>query len=152
MAFYENVFIVRQDVSTQQVEDLTTRFAGLIEAGGGKVGLREYWGLRSMAFRIKKSRKGHYVFLCVDAPAAAVQEMERNMRIDEDVIRYLTVRVPAHEEGPSAMMRNRDRRDERGDRDRDRDRGGRGRSYGREDEPPVVAVGREEVIVPTGAV
>ena len=126
MASYENVFIVRQDVSTQQVEVMTARYTGIIEAGGGKVATNEYWGLRSLTFRIKKNRKGHYVLLNIDSPAAAVHEMERNMRIDEDVIRYLTIRVPALEAGPSAMMRNKDRRD---DRDRGRGRGG----YGRDD-------------------
>jgi small subunit ribosomal protein S6 len=126
MAFYENVFIVRQDVSTQQIEEMTTRYSGLIEAGGGKVASSEYWGLRSLAYRIKKNRKGHYVLLNIEAPAPAIQEMERNMRIDEDVIRYLTVRVPALEEVQSAMLKNKDRRDER-------ERGGRGRGYGRDD-------------------
>ncbi|MBM3502764.1 MAG: 30S ribosomal protein S6 [Alphaproteobacteria bacterium] len=133
MAFYENVFIVRQDVSTQQVEEMTTRYSGLIEAGGGKVVSNEYWGLRNLTFRIKKNRKGHYVLLNIDAPAPAIQEMERNMRIDEDVIRYMTIRVPVLEEGQSAMLRNKDRRD-----DRDRERG-RGRGYGRDEyEAPVV--------------
>ena len=127
MAFYENVFIVRQDVSTQQVEELTTRYTGFIEAGGGKVASSEYWGLRSLTYRIKKNRKGHYVLLNIDAPAPAIQEMERNMRIDEDVIRYLTVRVAALEQGQSAMLKNKDRRDER------ERGGGRGRGYGRDD-------------------
>ncbi len=122
MAFYENVFIARQDVSTTQVEALTEAFNTLIESNGGKVTKKEYWGLKSLSFRIKKNRKGHYMLLNIDAPAAAVHELERNMRINEDVIRYLTVRVETLEEGPSAMMQS---RSERGDRDRG-DRGDRG--------------------------
>src|SRR5690606_9581913 len=105
------------------------------------VGKREYWGLRSLAYRIKKNRKGHYMLMNIDAPAAAVAEMERLMRINEDVIRYLTVRVDELEEGPSAMMRSRDRddRERRGPRDRDdrgfRDRDDRGGYRDREDRP-----------------
>ena len=102
MALYENVFIARQDVPATQVEALTNQFAELVTAQGGTVSKKEYWGLRSLAFRIKKNRKGHYVLMNIDAPAAAVLEMERNMRIHEDVLRHLTVRVDALEEGPSA--------------------------------------------------
>jgi small subunit ribosomal protein S6 len=122
---YENVFIARQDATPAQVEALTENFAGVIAQHGGTVGKREYWGLRGLAYRIKKNRKGHYTLMNIDAPAPAVAEMERLMRINEDVIRYLTVRVEALEDGPSAMMRSRDRddRDRRGPRDRD-DRGG----------------------------
>jgi len=101
-----------------QVEALTETFAGIIAEQGGQVTKREYWGLRNLAYRIKKNRKGHYMLLNIDAPAAAVTEMERNMRISEDILRLLTVRVEALEEGPSAMMRKADR-----DRERD-DRGG----------------------------
>ena len=118
MSLYENIFIARQDATAAQVEALTDAFANIVAEQGGKVTKREYWGLRSLSYRIKKNRKGHYMLLNLDAPAAAVVEMERNMRISEDVIRYLTVRVDEHEEGPSAMMRKADR-----DRDRD-DRGG----------------------------
>src|SRR5579872_3231550 len=122
MALYESVFIARQDISSAQTEALTDQFAQIIADNGGAVSKKEYWGLKSLAFRIKKNRKGHYVLLNIDAPAAAVIEMERNMRINEDVIRYLTVKVEALEETPSAMMQGRDR-----DRDRDRDRGDRDR-------------------------
>jgi small subunit ribosomal protein S6 len=125
MAKYESVFIARQDISSAQTETLTEQFAQIIADNGGAVSKKEYWGLKSLAFRIKKNRKGHYVLLNIDAPAAAVIEMERNMRINEDVIRYLTVKVDELEETPSAMMQGRDRdrdRGDRGDRDRDRDR------------------------------
>ena len=118
MALYENVFIARQDVPTTQVEALTKQFTDLVTAQGGTVSKSEYWGLRSLTFRIQKNRKGHYTLLNIDAPSAAVTEIERQERISEDVIRYLTVRVEEHEEGPSAMMRKADR-----DRERD-DRGG----------------------------
>ena len=129
MPFYENVFIARQDISTAQVEALTETFATLIAENGGKVEKREYWGLRNLAFRMKKNRKGHYVLFNLDAPAAAVNELERNMRINEDILRYMTIRVEEFETGPSAMMR----RSERDERDRgDRDRGPR-RGYGDRD-------------------
>src|SRR5215468_9472962 len=135
MPFYENVFIARQDISSAQAEALTEQFANLIAEQGGKVTKKEQWGLRNIAYRIKKNRKGHYVLMNIDAPAAAVTEMERQMRINEDVLRYLTVRVEALEEGPSAMLQSRSRDDRerdgprrgfgggfRGERDRDRDR------------------------------
>jgi small subunit ribosomal protein S6 len=127
MPFYENIFIARQDVSAAQVEALTDQFVGILEAQGGKATKREYWGLKSLSYRIKKNRKGHYVLLNIDAPAAAVIEMERNMRIHEDLLRHLTVKVDELEEGPSAMLQSRGRdRDDRGPRgDRD-DRGPRG--------------------------
>jgi small subunit ribosomal protein S6 len=128
MPFYENVFIARQDISTAQVEALTDIFANLVAENGGKVEKREYWGLRNLAFRMKKNRKGHYVLFNLEAPAAAVSELERNMRINEDILRYMTIRVDELEEGPSAMMR----RAERDERDRDRDRGPR-RGYGDRD-------------------
>lgn len=121
MALYENVFIVRQDVSAQQVEDLTTRFTGLIADGGGAVTKNEYWGLRTLAYKIKKNRKGHYVLLNIDAPSDAIKEMERNMNLNEDVMRFMTLRVDELDEGPSVMMRSRAAREER-DRDRGRDR------------------------------
>jgi small subunit ribosomal protein S6 len=130
MPFYENVFIARQDVTTAQVEALTELFAGIVTAQGGNVTKREYWGLKSLSYKVRKNRKGHYTLLNIDAPAAAVIEMERNMRIHEDVLRQLTVRVDELEEGPSAMMQSKGGRDDRGDRgDRgprgDRDRGPR---------------------------
>ena len=130
MPFYENIFIARQDISTAQVEALADTFANLVAENGGKVEKREYWGLRSLAYRMKKNRKGHYVLFNLDAPPNAVSELERNMRINEDVLRYLTIRVEELEAGQSAMMQSRNR-DER-DRDRDRDRGPR-RGYGDRD-------------------
>ena len=123
MPFYENVFIARQDISTAQVDALADQFTALVGEQGGQVLKREYWGLRNLAFRMRKNRKGHYVMFNLDAPPAAVSELERNMRINEDVLRYLTVRVEALEEGPSAVMLARSRGDER-DRDRDRRRDG----------------------------
>ncbi|HLW90398.1 MAG TPA: 30S ribosomal protein S6 [Roseiarcus sp.] len=118
MALYEHVFLARQDVTAQQVEALTEQLKGVIAAQGGKVGKAEYWGVKSLAFRIKKNRKAHFSLLNIDAPAAAVAEMERQLRLNEDVIRFLTLRVDEHEEGPSAMLRKRDDadRDDRGDR------------------------------------
>ena len=121
MALYENVFIARQDVPTTQVETLTTQFAELVTGLGGTVSKKEYWGLRSLTYRIKKNRKGHYTLLNIDAPSAAIKELERTMSINEDIIRFLTIRVDEHESGPSAMMRRgdkeRERRSDRGDRD-----------------------------------
>ena len=127
MALYENVFVVRQDVSAQQVEELTARFTDMITEAGGRVAKTEYWGLRTLAYKIKKNRKGHYVLLNVDAPSAALQEVERNMGLSEDVIRFLTVRVDELEEGPSAVMRNKGSRGDRGDRGNRGDRGDRDR-------------------------
>lgn len=115
MPFYESVFIARQDISPAQAEALADTFTGILKERGGDVTKREYWGLRSISYRIKKNRKGHYILLNVDAPPAAVQEMERNMRLNEDVLRFMTVRVDELEAGPSMMMQ---RREERGDRDR----------------------------------
>jgi small subunit ribosomal protein S6 len=129
MPFYENIFIARQDISTTQVEALADTFANLVAENGGKIEKREYWGLRNLSYRMKKNRKGHYVLFNLEAPAAAVSELERNMRINEDVLRYLTIRVEALETEPSAMMQSRNRGDER---DRDRDRGPR-RGYGDRD-------------------
>jgi len=120
MSFYENIFIARQDATAAQVEALADAFAAIVTEQGGKVTKKEYWGLRNLSYRIKKNRKGHYMLLNLDAPAAAVVEMERNMRINEDVLRLLTVRVEALEEGPSAMLQSRARDDRpRGGRDRD---------------------------------
>lgn len=104
MPFYEHVYIARQDAAQTQVDQLTEHLKGIIETGGGKVTKQEYWGLRSLSYKIKKNRKGHYVHLNIDAPWAAVGEMERQLKINEDVIRYLTVRVDELEEGPSAGM------------------------------------------------
>ena len=118
MPLYEHVFLARQDASTQQVEELTTQMAGVVEGLGGKVTKTENWGVRSLTYRMNKNRKAHFVLMNIDGPSAAISEIERQERISEDVIRYLSVRVDEHEEGPSAMMRKADR-----DRERD-DRGG----------------------------
>ncbi|MET3613115.1 small subunit ribosomal protein S6 [Rhizobium aquaticum] len=132
MALYEHVFLARQDVTPQQVDGLVENYKGVIEANGGKVGRVENWGLKSLTYRIKKNRKAHYVLMDITAPAAAIQEMERQMRISEDVLRYMTVSVEAHEEGPSAMMQKRDR-DDRPRRDGDRpDRGPREGGFNRD--------------------
>jgi small subunit ribosomal protein S6 len=143
MSLYETVFIARQDISASQVETLIETFAALIAEGQGEVKKREYWGLRTLAFRIKKNRKGHYVLFNIDGPPAAVAEMERNMRINEDVLRYLTVRVDALEEVPSAVMQSRGSRDDRprrsygGDR---RDEGGPGRDRDEPRDAPAAIV------------
>jgi len=121
MPFYENVFIVRQDIPAAQVETMADAFTAILSENGGTVTKREVWGLRSLAYRIRKNRKGHYVLLNIDAPSAAVTEMERNMGINEDVLRYLTVRLEALEEGPSAMLLSRQR-----DRDGPREGGREG--------------------------
>jgi small subunit ribosomal protein S6 len=123
MALYEHIYLARQDISAQQVDALTARFKAVIESFAGKVEKVEYWGLKSLAYRIKKNRKAHFSLLNIDAPPAALTEMERQMGINEDVIRFMTVRVEALEQGPSAMMRKRDD-DDRGDR-HDRGRGPR---------------------------
>jgi len=107
MPYYENVFIARQDISATQVDALTDGFTSALEGLGGKVAKREYWGLKNLAYKINKNRKGHYVLLNLEAPADAIQELERQMRINEDILRYLTVRVDELEEGPSVMMQSR---------------------------------------------
>ncbi|HLH95791.1 MAG TPA: 30S ribosomal protein S6 [Xanthobacteraceae bacterium] len=146
MPLYEHVFLARQDVSAQQVEELTAQLSGVISQLGGKITKVEQWGVKSLAYRVHKNRKAHFTFMNVDAPAAALSEIERQERLNEDVLRYLTIRVEEHEEGPSAMMRKSDRdRDDRGgfrDRDdrggfRDRDRGDRRpRDRDRDSRPP----------------
>jgi small subunit ribosomal protein S6 len=111
MPLYECVLIARNDVTQQQVEGIADGIASQLETEGGEVKKREYWGLRSLAYRIKKNRKGHYMLLNIDAPPAAVHELERQMRINEDILRFLTIRVDDLEEGPSAMMQSRGRDD-----------------------------------------
>ena len=128
MALYEHIYLARQDVTAQQVEAMTEQFKSVIEQNGGKIGKIEYWGVKSLAYRIKKNRKAHFTLINIDAPAAAITEMERQMGINEDILRLMTIRVEEHEDGPSAMMRKRDdsERDERGDRpDRGERRGPR---------------------------
>ncbi|MBP0580980.1 30S ribosomal protein S6 [Labrys sp. LIt4] len=117
MPNYEHVFLARQDVTSQQVEALTAQFKGVIEAHGGTVGKTEYWGVKSLQYRIKKNRKAHFTLLNITAPHAAVAEVERQMSISEDILRFLTLSVDELEEGPSAMLRKSDR-DERRDDDR----------------------------------
>jgi small subunit ribosomal protein S6 len=119
MALYEHVFLARQDVTAQQVEEFVDQYKGVIAAGGGEVGKVEYWGVKSLAFRISKNRKAHYTLLNISAPPAAVAEMERQMKINEDILRFMTIRVEEHETEPSAMMQRRDR-DERDRADRPR--------------------------------
>jgi small subunit ribosomal protein S6 len=115
MALYEHVFMVRQDVSAQQVETLTDQMKSVVEGLGGSFAKVEYWGVKSLAYRIKKNRKAHFSLVNIESPAAAITEMERQLGLNEDVLRYMTVRVEAHEDGPSAMMRKRED-DDRGDR------------------------------------
>ena len=155
MALYEHVLLARQDVSAQQVETLVETFKGIIEANGGSVPKVEYWGVKSLGYRIKKNRKAHYSLLNINAPSAAVLEMERQMRINEDVLRFLTIRVEELEEGQSAMLQKRDRdaRGERGDRfdrpgggdrvDRGGDRGPRRDRPRRDDEGTETTTGAE---------
>jgi len=126
MPLYEHVFLARQDLSAQQVEELTNQFKGVIEQMGGKVPKAEYWGVKSLSFRMRKNRKAHFTLLNVEAPAGALSEVERQERINEDVLRFLTVKVETHEEGPSAMMRKVDRDRDRDDRGPRFDRGDRG--------------------------
>ncbi len=111
MAYYECVFIARQDISATQVEGLCETFSKVISDNGGSVVKTENWGLRTLSYRINKNRKAHYIMFNIDAPAAAVHEMERQMRINEDTLRYLTIKLDAFEEGPSVMMQSRQRDD-----------------------------------------
>src|SRR3981081_4603189 len=147
MALYEHVLFARQDLSTQQVEELTAQYKAIIEQMGGKIAKSEYWGVKSLTYRMRKNRKAHFTLMNVDGPSAAMVEVERQQRINEDVLRNLTIRVEEHETEPSAMMRkvdrDRDRDDRRGGFDRgggsardrgDRDRGDRPRH--REGRPP----------------
>jgi small subunit ribosomal protein S6 len=153
MPLYEHVYLARQDASAQQVDELTAQLKGVIEGLGGSIKKTEYWGVKSLSYRLRKNRKAHFTFMDIDAPPPAINEIERLERLNEDVLRYLTIRVDAHEEGPSAMMRraerDRDReerrgergergerseRSERGERPRDRDRRGRNGSDENESE------------------
>ncbi len=146
MPMYEHVFLARQDLANAQVEAMSEAFVKIITDGNGRVAKNEYWGLRSIAYRIKKNRKAHYVMFNIDAPPAAIAELERQVGLSEDILRFMTVRVDAMEEGPSAMMRRNESREREGrdggreggregrdgdrprgdrpDRDRDRPRGG----------------------------
>ena len=149
MPLYEHIFLARQDLSTQQIDELTAQYKGVIEQHGGKVAKTEYWGVKSLTYRMRKNRKAHFTLMNIEAPSSAMVEVERQQRINEDVLRNLTIRVEEHEVEPSAMMRkvdrDRDRDDRRGgfgDRDRgdrgdrgDRDRGDR-RPRDRDSRPP----------------
>ena len=122
MPLYEHVFLARQDLAQAQVDALAETATNIIESNGGKVVKTETWGLRSLAYRIQKNRKAHYVMLDFEAPTNVVAELERQTQINEDVVRYMTLKVDAHEQGPSAMMR----RNERNERERGGERGDRG--------------------------
>ena len=138
MPLYEHVFLARQDLAQAQVDALAENATKIIADNGGSVVKTETWGLRGLAYRIAKNRKAHYVMLDIDAPAPALAELERQTGINEDVIRFMTIRVDAHEQGPSAMMRKSER-SERGDRGDRGDRGGRGGDRGdRMDRAPRV--------------
>ena len=113
MSLYENVFIARQDISSAQVDGLVENFEKIISDLGGSVSKKELWGLRTMAYKIKKNRKGHYVLMNIDAPSEAIQELERQLNLNEDVLRYLTTKVDELEEGPTAIMRAKERGDDR---------------------------------------
>src|SRR3982075_2146570 len=141
MPLYEHVFLTRQDASAQQVEELTAQFKGVIEQMGGKIAKLEQWGVKTLSYRMRKNRKAHFTLSNAEAPPAALAEVERQERLNEEVLRYITIRVDEHEEGPSAMMRKVDRDRERdegrgGFRDRDRgDFGGGGGGGGRDRGP-----------------
>jgi small subunit ribosomal protein S6 len=126
MALYEHVFLARQDLAQAQVDALAELVTKIVDDAKGKVVKTETWGLRSLAYRIAKNRKAHYVMLEIDAPAGVVAEIERQLGINEDIIRFMTIRVDGHEAGPSAMMRRNERDRERGERGDRGDRGGRG--------------------------
>ncbi|KFG68434.1 MULTISPECIES: 30S ribosomal protein S6 [unclassified Microvirga] len=124
MPLYEHIFMARQDVTPQQVETMVDQYKGVIEQNGGTVDKTEMWGVKSLAYRIKKNRKAHFTMFNLNAPAPAVAEMERQMRINEDILRFMTIKVEELETEPSVMMQKRDR-DERKDRERrERDGGG----------------------------
>jgi small subunit ribosomal protein S6 len=116
MPKYEHVFISRQDLSGAQAESLIEHFGTVLTDNGGTLVENEYWGIKTMAYKINKNRKGHYAFLKTDAPAPAIQEMERLMRLHDDVMRILTIKVDEHAEGPSVQMQKRDERGERRER------------------------------------
>jgi len=133
MAFYEHVLIARQDISPQQVDALIEDVTRTITELGGSVGKTEYWGLRNLSYRVRKNRKGHYALVNIDAPAQAVQELERRLRINEDVLRYLTIRVEALDEEPSPVLARRDREEKRRARREGREDGGDGRDDDRDE-------------------
>jgi len=140
MPLYEHVFLARQDVSSAQVEALTKKFSDLITGAGGTIAKTEHWGLRTLAYRIKKNRKAHFTLVNIDAPHEAVAEMERQMGLDTDVIRFMTLRVAEHEEGPSVAMQARSGRDD-----------SRGRRGGRHDDRPRRPAPRRDDPAPAAA-
>ncbi|MEN3930613.1 30S ribosomal protein S6 [Microvirga sp. W0021] len=121
MPLYEHIFLARQDVTPQQVDAMVETYKGVLESNGGKIEKTENWGLKSLAYRIKKNRKAHFTLFNIEAPAAAVAEMERQMRINEDILRFMTIRVEELETEPSVMMQKRDRDDRKGRRRDDED-------------------------------
>ena len=139
MAFYESVYIARQDLSTQQVEALTEQMSAVLTENGAKIEKTEQWGLRTLAYRIKKNRKGHYPQLTVDGPAAAVQELERQLGLHEDVLRSLTLRIDAIDMEPSAILQAKAGRDDRPARRGDRDDRPRRDERPRDDRPAPAA-------------
>ena len=160
MPLYESTFIARPDISSQQVDGLAEQFREILTEAGGEIAKTEYWGLRSLAYRIKKNRKGHYYFMNIDAPPEAIAAMERTMRINEDVIRYLTVRVDEHDPNPAPLTQSRGRgrdgrggrggrwegrrRDDDGEGRRREDGGGRDERPKREDAAPAADAGAKE--------
>ncbi len=125
MALYEHIYLARQDLTAQQAEALTEQFKATVTSLGGVIGKVEYWGVKSLAYRIKKNRKAHFTLINIDAPPAALAEAERQWSINEDILRFMTLRVEVLEDGPSAMLRKRDD-DDRGDRGDRGDRPDRG--------------------------
>ena len=119
MALYEHVFIARQDISSQQVEGLTDMITAVLEENGGKITKQEYWGIKSLAYRVKKNRKGHYSLLNIDADYGAIAEMERRISLNDDIIRFMTLRVDEHETEESVQLRNKNRDERRPRRDAD---------------------------------
>jgi len=137
---YESIMIVRQDVTAAQVDALADGFSEILTNNGGSIERREYWGLRTLAYRIKKNRKGHYVLFNIDAPSESVQEMERNIRLNEDVLRYMTIRVDEARPEPSPIMQ--------GKGDRERDRADRSQRHGGPRGRPDRAAGPATVATP----
>ena len=158
MPYYQCVYLARQDIAASQVDTLSDGFAETIAEGGGEVKKREYWGLRNLAYRVKKNRKAHYVLMNIDAPASAMHEMQRLMRLNADVLRELTLRVDELNEGPSIMMQRREERRDRGERRSRRDeerRAERAASAGKDDAgkdaPAETAAGKEAASEPEPA-
>ena len=112
MAFYEHVLIARPDISPAQVESLMEELSGFFDKQGAKVSKSEYWGLRNLSYQINKQRKGHYSLFNIDGPAEAIHELERQHRLSDDIMRYMTIKVEDHDEGPSPMMSRKNRRDD----------------------------------------